>query len=523
MMRVNKRRGRLVFNLFQVCLLSFGISLFFNTASAEETSADGGKSASQPDGDVRADYHSKHFLIHTDLSKEEAEKLLTRLEATLKSVAKYWGRRSRGVIECYVMKDLKNWPDSCLPHPVVRIVVGGVGGGTYESVERVGKRLVRKATIFCTARPGVAEHEAVHAYCSQNFCSNGPEWYKEGMAELAYHQRSGRPGVRCGKRVISFLRAGDPKSVLEIVERGGFTSNFSNSITAIMSGRGPDSNRNKAVQLEDWIKKNGSAVKSSRQAYRWCWALCHLLSQNPNYAARFRTMGRGFLNNRPESFRQLFSSIQKELGFEYRFFLKRIDVGYRVDLCSWNWKKSFRSLEDDQFASIRIQAARGYQASGVRLAKGQAYGYSTQGSWSTAENRPVTDSNGDGGGRGRLIGVLMKDYELSQPFELGSRGSFIAPGDGKLYLRCWDAWNQLQDNSGSIVVRLERTDVAASPPAVAKTTTRRMLTRTKDGSGRPVDPRILYWVSKMVELADWIDARGEQSGSFSTSKATPRQ
>jgi hypothetical protein len=38
---------------------------------------------------------------------------------------------------------------------------------------------------------------------------------------------------------------------------------------------------------------------------------------------------------------------------------------------------------------------------------------------------------------------------------LGVDGTFTAPGDGKLYLRCQDAWNQLADNHGSVKVKIK--------------------------------------------------------------------
>jgi hypothetical protein len=48
----------------------------------------------------------------------------------------------------------------------------------------------------------------------------------------------------------------------------------------------------------------------------------------------------------------------------------------------------------------------------------------------------------------------MSDYELSEPFELGQSGSFKAPADGKLYLRCRDRWSELGDNDGSVLVKM---------------------------------------------------------------------
>ena len=63
-----------------------------------------------------ADYRSKNFLIHTDLPAEEARDLLERLEKMLVIISTYWASPNRSVIECYVVKDLANWPAGSL-HP----------------------------------------------------------------------------------------------------------------------------------------------------------------------------------------------------------------------------------------------------------------------------------------------------------------------------------------------------------------------------------------------------------------------
>ena len=53
------------------------------------------------------DVHSQHFLIHTDLSLGEADALLERMETMLRLFSAYWGRPTRGVIECYVVRNAR--------------------------------------------------------------------------------------------------------------------------------------------------------------------------------------------------------------------------------------------------------------------------------------------------------------------------------------------------------------------------------------------------------------------------------
>ena len=147
----------------------------------------------------------------------------------------------------------------------------------------------------------------------------------------------------------------------------------------------------------------------------------------------------------------------KQLSFEYALFLKHLDTGYRADLCAWNWKKRFRSLKNaEQSLSASLLAAGGWQPSGLTVVSSVKYEYVAEGTWQTAEDAEPISADGADDGAGRLMGVLMHDYELGSPIELGSRGSFQFQTDGDLYLRCRDGWNEIADNKGKISVKLPR-------------------------------------------------------------------
>src|SRR5579862_6198282 len=74
-----------------------------------------------------ADFGTSHFLLHTDLSDEEAEELLDRLETMLELISRYWGRNCSGVIEMFVVKDLSKWPDGAIPQEGLASIRGGAG------------------------------------------------------------------------------------------------------------------------------------------------------------------------------------------------------------------------------------------------------------------------------------------------------------------------------------------------------------------------------------------------------------
>lgn len=388
-------------------------------AAAQERS----RSADRPaESGPPRDFSSAHFFVHTDLPAEEANELLKRLETMLGLISEYWGRRPSGIIECYVVRDLKNWPADSL-HPIGRAKIEQDAGVTLSVTATDGKRFRAKAVVYAIADHGTPQHEAVHAYCAQTFGTTGPTWYSEGMAEMGQYWVKDERAVNADLVVVRYLRESPPRSLLEIVDPAD--------------------------------------VPGGWQDYAWRWALCHLLANNSNYSSRFRPLGLGMLTQQPVSFEKVYDAMADEISFEYLFFLKHVDRGYRVDLCEWDWKKRFRGLTS-RAISARVVANRGWQGTSAKLSAGEQYQYSATGAWKLGKDEEAVDADGSGDGRGRLVGVLMNEFELGEPFDLGSQGEFTAENDGNLYVRCNDEWNALADNDGRMVVKLKRTSKSSA-------------------------------------------------------------
>ncbi|MFG0333407.1 MAG: hypothetical protein ACF8TS_08610, partial [Maioricimonas sp. JB049] len=100
----------------------------------------------------------------------------------------------------------------------------------------------------------------------------------------------------------------------------------------------------------------------------------------------------------------------------------------------------------------------------LRVQQGQTYRFSCTGDWELNKEDDAVTADGDEQGHGRLIGILFEDYELSEPFELGADGTFTAPQDGNLFLRCGEKWGKIADNRGTITVKLTLEKEAATPP-----------------------------------------------------------
>ncbi len=365
-------------------------------------------------------YRTRNFAVKTDIPEDEARDLLGRLETMLVLISKYWGRPNTQSIDMYVVRDVAQWPAGSLaPEGLDHIAAGGgVTLGQTQQNALTGEILASRAVVYAVADRGTPQHEAVHAYCMLNFGRTGPVWYSEGMAEMGQYWVDKDPAVHCHPEVVKYLKSEAPKQLTEITDLSQMTG-------------------------DSW------------QNYAWRWALCHLLANNPNYAPRFHPLGMALLNGQRSSFEEVYGPMAKEISFEYVLFLKNFDLGYRADLCGWDWKAKFSGVLTRPLTA-KIKAAAGWQPARLFVKAGETYSYSTKGEWALAKDGEKVSAAGDKDGKGRLEGAIFHDYQLSDPIELSDIGTFTAPVEGKLFLRCRDSWAELGDNTGEVSVKLEK-------------------------------------------------------------------
>ena len=365
-------------------------------------------------------YTSNNFRVVTDLDAKEAAELLDRLETMLKFVSAYFGKKNIRTIDMYVARDIDAWPAGRLAKmdpDGIAMIRGGAGVTQIATALINGRPVDAQAVVYAVADHGTPQHEAVHAYCGLAFGAAGPVWYAEGMAEVGQYWKAGDKGVNAVPQVLEYLRESEPKPLDEIVDNPLETTG------------------------DSW------------QNYAWRWALCHLLGYNTNYTDRFKPLGLALLNRQDVDFWQVYGSQAAEIGFEYQFFLKHVEAGYRVDLCSWDWK-SKSAAPDPVARAARSRPVAGGKCARVKLKAGETYTYEASGDWSCSPDGPDLTCDGDETGSGRLVGCLYQEFTLTEEFDLGVTGTFTAPAEGTLYLRCRDAWGSVADNQGSVTFKM---------------------------------------------------------------------
>lgn len=413
------------------CLLILCMICLVSDVQAQGTKSTTVKRKSKPKPKIAAtetvveiaDYSSKNFLIHTDLPEKDVQELIDRLEKMIRLVSGYYGKPNSRVIEMNVIHDRSNWPAGSIHADAVQSIEQDAGITlTLTQILTTGfgdKQIVgAKSVVWARDHRGIPQHEAVHAYCHQTFGRTGPTWYAEGMAEIGKYWTESGSGVQIDDYVMTYLKESEPEDV---------------SLITALDHRTGDSWEN----------------------YAWRWALCYLLSANPNYAPRFKPLGMSLLGGDSTSFDDVYGSMSREIDFEYQFFLKHMNQGYRCDLCAWDWKTKFVPLRPSTGLQVKVIANHGWQATRLQLKKGDKFSYSTSGEWSVEKKGAKLTAKGDDAGQGRLVAVLFHDYQLSEPFELGEEGEYEAADEGSLFVRCQDDWCQIADNTGSITVKLK--------------------------------------------------------------------
>ncbi|MEM8681656.1 MAG: hypothetical protein AAGF97_20095, partial [Planctomycetota bacterium] len=291
-------------------------------------------------------------------------------------------------------------------------------------------------------------HEGVHGIMRHALGGTGPPWYREGMAEMLATHR-----WKEGKLTVGIM----PRTKQEVPSWG--------RIKLIRDEFAAD----RALML-----KNVSLLADSDflepEAYAWSWGACAFLDGHPRFRDRFRAM-QNQVQQSPLRFNQLLGAAMaddaREMDEQWQLFVINADYGYDFA------RNAVRYAEGEPFpiqgVTVDLETNRGWQSTGYRLLSGKSYVITAKGRYQIHEDGDswMCEPNGitlryyAGRPLGMLMGTIRLDdpglgvARLGRPISIGLRRRIEPVESGTLYLKVNDHPAELEDNLGTLTVRIE--------------------------------------------------------------------
>ena len=197
-------------------------------------------------------------------------------------------------------------------------------------------------------------HEGVHAFTITLRNLDTPAWYTEGIAELLATHRLEPDADGLPRLAVTPM----PRAATDVEQLG--------RIEAIQRLRAADA----MPGLDDVFAAEGTA-HGDINLYASSWAAVALLTLHPRHAAALQTLEQGPLD------RAFTQHLRQRPGWDaalaardYDAFTDDVDYGYDFSRSAIDWTAG-APLGDRR--TVRVDAARGWQNSGLRLERGQRY------------------------------------------------------------------------------------------------------------------------------------------------------
>jgi hypothetical protein len=300
-------------------------------------------------------------------------------------------------------------------------------------------------------------HEGVHAFTLTLRQLATPVWYNEGIAEfLATHKLE-----PAAQGELTFVSTPIPERPGD-VEQLGRIEKIRELRTA---GAMPS--------FEEVLAAPVGNHKSVAE-YAASWAAVAMLSFHPAYAKGFRELERGPLG---PDFNQRLAGMPgwdaERAARDFDAFTADVDYGYDFSRMAIDWATG-TPFKDPR--EIAVDAARGWQNSGLALVAGKRYAFDATGRVrlgvvDDTENKKVIALEGEPDGisfewyRGRPTGKLLLSQWNAKPtdggrprFEVlaeGSSGEFVAIADDPVFMRLNGPPARLKQRNGTITATVQ--------------------------------------------------------------------
>ena len=287
-------------------------------------------------------------------------------------------------------------------------------------------------------------HEGVHAFTITLRGLATPTWYTEGIAEfLATHR------IERGR----FVPTPIPRRAADVEQLGRIET-----LRRLRAAGG-------VPGLAD-VLATPPSPRHEIGAYAASWAAVALLALHPDHAERFAALEAGPLDARLDGrLASLPGWDADRAGRDYDAFTDEVDYGFDFARSRIDWSPGRRL---DGRTSAPVAADRGWQPTGVALARGERVEFAGRGRVAVGRAGDVAlESTADGISlrwyRGRPLGRLLLGQWAGPPeggrprfvvVAEGARGRFAAPVDGPLQAKINAPPGDLASFSGSLEIHV---------------------------------------------------------------------
>jgi len=383
-------------------------------------------------------YTSQGLILLTDIEPDKARKLVTLIDQVYATWEQQLGPlpaardKKQFQVTGYVMRDEAKFEQAGLVRPNLKILHG----------QHAGYEFWMKDADYDYYREHLLLHEASH--CVMQCLDDGlkPVWYLEGMAEFFGSHEPTQTGLRFG--ILPASRQASPGfGRIEMIRE------------ECAAGR--------ALSAAEIIKLGPVEFSESRTTpYAWSWAFCTFLARHPRFSADFRTVCQ-IWETEPfqKAFEAFWNTHEQLISSEWEI--------YRDSLCyGWDLERGASVLKVPT-GKLQIEAARGWQNTGLKVTSGQKLTITATGRvvlatatkpWES-EPQGISIRYSEGRPIGRLLGAVLREEPATEGttrhwefFNIGPSATIEPVSAGTLFLRVNDRWNELSDNSGQYEVQV---------------------------------------------------------------------
>ena len=393
-------------------------------------------------------YESTRLKLYTDIDSQLAATLPAVIDQAYPALENYFGplppdrEGTKFQVTGYIMQNRELFKKAgVILEDLPKIVNGRHQGAQFWMDAQSESYYLRHLML----------HEYTHCYSMIMDNIGAPVWYLEGIAEsmathsidqnrkihfnVMPHNKNDFAGLGRISLVEEAVRTAPPKTMLEVMQLGS----------------------------NDFVNKN--------EAYAWSWALCQFFDKHPRYAKPFRQLSRHMQGTEfSQNIQKMVKDDFSDINDDWLWFAKNLQPDYDSERAAITFRPGQPLKPPNLSANAVIASDQGWQSSLIHVEQGKTYNVVAEGTFILAEKPKPWESTADGISfryfRGQPLGRLVmmirpdSDTRVSNPrsilqeYPLGAKATWMAPVSGTIYFRLNDAWDELANNKGSVVVRV---------------------------------------------------------------------